>query len=260
MIGALAAGAIAIVGGVWHRHTASACHIDPHDTPPVSYTLTPEQATIATTIAAVAKRLGLADHAVTVGLAAALQESKLQNLAHGDRDSLGVFQQRPSQGWGTASEVMDPAFAAQSFFTHLARVDNWENIPVTTAAQEVQRSGAPNAYAAWEPEARVLARALTGQAPAAFTCTWPKPDTSSTRLAETMDRELGTAAASAVKLGTTVSVQHGWTIAAWLVAHARQFGISAVTFDGYRWTPKATRWSHPGPASPRVRIESYLKS
>ena len=75
----------------------------------VSYRLDLEQAANATTVAAVGKRLGLPDHAVTIALAAALQESKLRNLSHGDLDSLGIFQQRPSQGWGTASQVMVPA-------------------------------------------------------------------------------------------------------------------------------------------------------
>jgi len=254
MLGALAAGGIAIVAGISHRHRESSCRVDPHDTPPVTYTLSPEQATNATTIAAVAKRLGLADHAVTVGLAAAFQESKLQNLAHGDRDSLGVFQQRPSQGWGTAEQVMDPAFAAEAFFTHLARVDNWETIPVTTAAQEVQRSGAPDAYAKWEPEARVLARALTGEAPAAFACRTPtsKPPTIDPALDATMTRELG-----AVDLSASMPVLRGWTVASWLVAHARRFGISAVTFDGHRWTPGSGKWSTVSPASRTIVLDRY---
>jgi hypothetical protein len=251
-IAALAAGAFAIVGSLRHHTTHDACVVDPHDTPPVTYTLTPEQATNATTIAAVAKRLGLADHAVTIGLAAALQESKLQNLAHGDRDSLGLFQQRPSQGWGTATQVMDPAYASDAFFTHLARVNNWENIPVTTAAQEVQRSGAPEAYAAWEPEARVLARAVTGEAPAALTCRTPSspPATIDPALTATMTHELGP-----VDLAASMPVLRGWTVASWLVAHARRFGISSVTFDGRRWTPGSGRWSPVSPAARTIVLE-----
>src|SRR5262245_27761305 len=94
MVAALTAGGVAIVRGV-HHSSSSSCRADAHDTPPNAYTLSADQAGNATTIAAVAKRLGLADHAVTIGIAAALQESKLHNLAHGDRDSLGLFQQRP---------------------------------------------------------------------------------------------------------------------------------------------------------------------
>src|SRR5450432_1385615 len=104
------------------------------------YTLAIDQASNSTTIAAVGKRLGLPDHAVTVALATALQESRLRNLAYGDRDSLGLFQQRPSQGWGTSTEILTPSYAAAAFFRALVRVDGWATLPITVAAQEVQRS------------------------------------------------------------------------------------------------------------------------
>ena len=87
--------------------------------PTTTYTLDIDQAANSTTIAAVGKRLGLPDHAVTVALAAALQESRLHNLPYGDRDSLGLFQQRPSQGWGTATEILTPSYAAAAFFRAL---------------------------------------------------------------------------------------------------------------------------------------------
>src|SRR5262249_50226165 len=122
------------------------------------------------TIAAIGKKLALPDHAVTVALAAALQESRLHNLAYGDRDSLGLFQQRPSQGWGTSSEILTPSYAAAAFFRELEKVDNWQALPVTEAAQEVQRSGAPTSYAQWESEARSLAVALTGERAELLTC------------------------------------------------------------------------------------------
>src|SRR5262249_47604838 len=86
----------------------------------VTYTMSPEQTAHATTIAAVGKRMGMPDHAVSIALAAALQESNLYNLEHGDRDSLGLFQQRPSQGWGSASEVLTPHYAAGVFSRRLA--------------------------------------------------------------------------------------------------------------------------------------------
>ncbi len=172
MIVAVAVAALVAGGTLVWRHTigrpeAASCRVTIDS---ASYKLDPEQATNATTITAVAKRLGLPDHAVTVGLAAALQESHLHNLDHGDRDSLGLFQQRPSQGWGTEAQVTDPVYAAAAFFTHLSQVEGWETLSVTAAVQAVQRSGAPDAYARWEAEARVLARATTGEVPAAFTC------------------------------------------------------------------------------------------
>jgi hypothetical protein len=244
---ALAASGFAIYRAL--DHSVNRCQVRVHQT---TYTLDLEQAEHATTIAAVGKRLGLPNHAVTIGLAAALQESKLRNLAHGDRDSLGLFQQRPSQGWGTAVQVMDPNYAATAFFTHLAKVDGWESLPVTTAAQEVQRSGAPGAYARWEPEARALAIATTGEVPAAFTCRVRKPRaaTANRSLQSTMTNELGP-----TDLGATLPIARGWTVASWLVAHARPFGITAVTFDGRRWTPSSGKWLGHSPAEARVQIE-----
>ncbi|WP_208643006.1 heavy metal transporter [Streptomyces diastatochromogenes] len=136
----------------------------------VSYEFTPEQAVNAATIAAVGTGRGMPERAVTIALATAIQESGLRNIQHGDRDSLGLFQQRPSQGWGTDQQVMDPAYAAGIFYAHLARVPNYTDLPLTVAAQRVQRSGYPEAYAKHEPDATLLAAALTGQAAATLTC------------------------------------------------------------------------------------------
>jgi hypothetical protein len=129
-----------------------------------------DQAANARTIAAVAAQQGLPHHAVTIALAAALQESELHNVAHGDRDSVGLFQQRPSQGWGTPAQLTMPSYAAAAFYRELAKVGGWEGMSVTDAAQQVQRSAAPDAYASWEPEARVLARILTGEVPNRIVC------------------------------------------------------------------------------------------
>ena len=245
---ALVASGIAIYVGVKHT-AANSCRAVLQTE---SYTLAPEQAANATTIAAVGKRMGLPDHAVTVGLAAALQESNLLNLAHGDRDSLGLFQQRPSQGWGTAAQVMDPAYAAEAFFSHLAQVSGWETLPVTTAVQRVQHSASPDAYAQWEAEARVLAIATTGEAPAALGCRTPaaSPGSIDPALTATMTAELGP-----VDLGTTMATPRGWTVASWLVAHARRFGIRSVSFDGRRWTRSATTWTSQSTAVRQVQIE-----
>ena len=209
----------------------------------VSYGFDAEQGANATTVAAVGKRLGLADHAVTVALAAALQESKLHNLAHGDLDSLGLFQQRPSQGWGTPAQVMTPRYAAAAFFRRLAQVPDWQTLSVTDAAQAVQRSAAPGAYAQWDPQARVLAQALTGEVAAAFACraavAAPRPtqDPFSAARSAAMTAEIG-----AADVGPSVSVPRGWLIASWLIGHARQYGVASVTFGGQRWTADRGAW------------------
>lgn len=135
-----------------------------------TYEFTPEQAVNAATIAAVGTGRAMPERAVAIALATALQESGLRNLTHGDRDSLGLFQQRPSQGWGTEKQVTDPAYAANIFYEHLAKVRDYTELPLTVAAQRVQRSGYPEAYAKHEPDATVLAAALTGTSAAALTC------------------------------------------------------------------------------------------
>ncbi|MEV8535615.1 NlpC/P60 family protein [Streptomyces sp. NPDC051211] len=104
-----------------------------------------------------------------VALATALQESTLINLDHGDRDSLGLFQQRPSQGWGTREQIMDPVYASGKFYDGLVKIEDWQQMPLTVAAQKVQRSGFPDAYAKHEPLATALQQAIAptlGAAPA----------------------------------------------------------------------------------------------
>ncbi|MFH8800081.1 heavy metal transporter [Streptomyces sp. NPDC017936] len=147
-----------------------ACRVVSAEGDGTTYAFTPEQAVNAATIAAVGTGRGLPERAVTIALATALQESALRNLDHGDRDSLGLFQQRPSQGWGTAREVTDPAYAAGAFYEHLVKVPDYTELPLTVAAQRVQRSGYPEAYAKHEPDAALLAAALTGASAATLTC------------------------------------------------------------------------------------------
>lgn len=130
-------------------------------------TLASEQRANAATIVAVGRSLGVSDHGIVIALAAALQESSLRNLDHGDRDSVGLFQQRPSQGWGSVASLQDPATATKRFFTGnpghtrgLLDVPGWSSMNVTTAAQAVQVSAYPTAYAKWEKTARSLLASL----------------------------------------------------------------------------------------------------
>jgi cell wall-associated NlpC family hydrolase len=107
----------------------------------------------------------LPPRAWVIALATARQESALVNVRYGDRDSLGLFQQRPSQNWGTPAQIMDPMYAATTFYRRLVQVPNWQHIPLTEAAQAVQRSAFPNAYARWEPLADALVQALVQSLP-----------------------------------------------------------------------------------------------
>ncbi|MFD6329173.1 M23 family metallopeptidase [Streptomyces niveus] len=117
---------------------------------------TDEQKRNASIITNVARSRGLPPRAAVIGVATAIQESTLKNIRHGDRDSQGLFQQRPSQGWGTVAQITDPIHASNSFFERLARVGKWQTKPLTQAAQNVQRSGFPDAYAKWEKTAGEL--------------------------------------------------------------------------------------------------------
>ena len=114
----------------------------------------------AATIVKVGVALAVPTRGEVVALATAMQESQLYNLgylgANNDHDSLGLFQQRPSMGWGTAAQVTDPVYAATAFYLALKRVPGWESMAITVAAQRVQRSAFPNAYAQWEADATSL--------------------------------------------------------------------------------------------------------
>ena len=118
------------------------------------------------TNAATIVRTGQADHVPLYGeviaVATAMQESSLVNLDHGDRDSLGLFQQRPSQGWGTPAQIMDPVYASGQFYAHLLAVPGWQDLALTVAAQDVQNSGYPGAYAKWQAAAADLVAHIAG--------------------------------------------------------------------------------------------------
>jgi hypothetical protein len=209
--------------------------------------LTDAQARNATLISAIAIRRGMPAHAATIGLAAALQESKLYNVRGGDRDSLGLFQQRPSQGWGRPREILNPVHATNAFYSALERVPGYADVPVTVAAQRVQRSGYPSAYAVHEGDARALASAMTGFSPAAFWCHEAAPDGSPPPIAQRARAirsgllpafgpvPVRVASGSAVAVPVT-SPSRGWATAAYIVSRAERFGVSSVAYRGRVWS------------------------
>ncbi|MEV0898378.1 hypothetical protein [Actinoplanes sp. NPDC049802] len=217
-------------------------------------TLDTAQMANAATIAAVGVRRGMSEQAVVVALATAFQESELENLDGGDRDSVGLFQQRPSQGWGTVEQIMDPRYSAGKFYAALKKVKGWEKMRVTDAAQKVQRSAYPNAYEKWADESRVLAAALTGRATGAVECV--VPDTPAIRGAEAATallsslqldwgKKLAGQARSAERAGLTVAVADasvGWRFAHWLVSHASATGLERVRFGDLEWHAPEGKW------------------
>jgi LAS superfamily LD-carboxypeptidase LdcB len=159
----------ALAGGGFDRQPAAAACGTPVDTGgqlPSGAVLTAEMLGHARTITTVGQDLGVNDQGIVIALAAALVESGLRNLDHGDRDSLGLFQQRPSQGWGTPEQVMDPTYAAQAFYLRLMAIPGWENLEPGDAAQLVQRSAYPDRYHQRIDDASSILAGILGADPA----------------------------------------------------------------------------------------------
>lgn len=235
--------------------------------------LSTEQAENAATIAAVGVRRGLPARAVSIALATAYQESKIRNLDYGDRDSVGIFQQRPSQGWGDPDQLQDVRYAANAFYDELVKVDGYETMRITEAAQRVQRSGFPEAYEDHAEDGRALASALTGYSQGRFSCVvraeaggeQRERANGLTRRAGRVLRDLerafgpqstggfspggvddGHMEGSAHYEGRAVDIffrpitpenqRRGWALAHYLVAHADRLRVKTVIYDGRIWT------------------------
>jgi hypothetical protein len=229
--------------------------------------LAPEQAQNAALITAVAVRRGLPARAATIALATAMQESKLYNLTAGDRDSVGLFQQRPSQGWGTVKEILDPVHATNAFYDALTRIHGYRSMVITEAAQAVQHSGFPEAYAEHEPDARALASALTGYSAHALSCRIDDPAVGSGKpkvIRDEVQNLFGALVAPPVVRGRSVTIGvgagqrvRGWAVAQYLVAQADRLGIHRVAYNGWTWrTGDNSDWSSGGGAGPRaIRVD-----
>lgn len=218
----------------------------------VTVSLDSEQARYASYITAVSVQRDLPARAATIALATAYQESRLRNIDYGDRDSLGLFQQRPSQGWGTDEQVMDPEHSTAQFYDALMEVDGYLEMEITVAAQAVQRSGFPDAYARHERSSRALASAFTGHSTAAVDCNGgdpgqSTPDDVAADLAFAFGDLVDTAADVADLMVTTADERRAWAVAHYLVANAHRLGVSAVDVDGRRW--EGDGWSGDGSAT-----------
>ena len=232
-----------------------------------------EQAENAALITAISTQRGMPARAASIALATAYQESELYNIDYGDRDSVGLFQQRPSQGWGTVAQLMDPDYATNAFFDALQQVDGYEAMEITVAAQEVQRSAFPDAYADHEQDGRALASALTGNSPRALWCEVPgDADEASDEIDESgltaraavvrrdLEARFGTLSLGGFEPrgvssghmegsthyeGRAVDVffrpvnadnrKRGWAVASYLVANADRLDIQTLIFDDRIW-------------------------
>jgi hypothetical protein len=220
--------------------------------------LAPDQAANAALIAAVGQARGMSPRAVTIALATAMQESKLRNLDYGDRDSLGLFQQRPSQDWGTPEQIMDPIYSAGEFYAELAKIPGFEDMPITDAAQAVQRSAFPDAYAQHESAARSFASSLTGHSAEALTCQLrPAQAGDPAEFRAALQTEWGDlvagqvssqAAAGDAADGTTFRILteepvQAWAYASWAVAKAGELGIETVAVGSRTWDRASGQWT-----------------
>jgi hypothetical protein len=217
---------------------------------PDTFELTPTQAGNAALISAVAVRRGLPARAASIAIATAIQESRLENIGYGDDagpDSRGLFQQRPSQGWGTEEQVMTPVYATGAFYDALVRVPGYESLPITEAAQTVQRSAFPEAYADHEPEGRAFASALTGNSPAALDCTLREPTATGDALAVSAaaDEAFGPLGGTVDGTGLRVDASGnlGWAAAQWAVANASARHITSVSYAGLQWDRAEGGWT-----------------
>lgn len=216
---------------------------------PDSYELRPSQARNAALIAEVAVARGLPARAVSIAIATAIQESGLENIDYGDDagpDSRGLFQQRPSQGWGTEEQIMDPVYATGAFYDALVQIPGYETLSITEAAQTVQRSAFPEAYADHEPEGRAFASALTGNSAASLTCVLRVPEQSGSAdaVASEIENLFGERAGAIDDSALTREVEgaQGWAEAHWAVTNADALQITSVSFASMEWTRDEGQW------------------
>jgi len=213
-------------------------------------TFDPEQAGNAALIAAVSLQRDMPPRAATIALTTAIQESKIRNLRYGDRDSLGLFQQRPSQGWGTEKEILDPVYSTNAFFDALEKYKGYESADITTIAQRVQKSGFPEAYRDHEGEGRVLASTLTGHSPAGLVCRLDAAtaQASPAAVAADLEKQMGVTKAAVgdgVLTVTAADVTSAWAVAHWAVARAEQYGATSVSIGDRTWdrSDREPAWS-----------------
>lgn len=232
------------------------------------------QAENAVIIASVADARGLPPRAVSIAYATTLQESKLRNLDHGDRDSLGLFQQRSSQGWGSPAQIMDPYYATGKFFDALVSIPDYVSKDLGKVAQAVQRSGYPDAYDAHVADGRTLASGITGQTPAGFRCvvhpgSMPTEHAAGAALIPRAERVRAalrrpyrnvTVAGRGARLRIRVPAPTGsprtWAVANFLMADAKHLGIASIRCANRIWRtgdPSADGWVRTG-RTPRNQL------
>lgn len=234
----LAVGGLVIGGRVLLHAVRSAVHSDGCDFG--DYTLDLDQSQVASTVVGVVLQRKLPERAAVLTLGAALQESKLRNIpaGQGDRDSVGILQQRPSQGWGSATQIADIHYATGKFLDAVVKVPHWQSDSLATVVQKVQFSADGSAYAQHEAEAQEIADALTGATAAAVSCDFGKPSKVATPAAVSAAVLADLPVSTPVLSDNAITVPGaGWATSAWLVCNADRLGIGSVSYAGQEWRP-----------------------
>lgn len=236
MLGVVAVGGYAAVGYLRTLWTPEQCEVTAAGS---TFQWAPDQASNAAAITAIAIKRDLPPRAATIAIATAMQESKVRNITYGDRDSLGLFQQRPSQGWGTPEQILNPEYSTNKFYDALVKVDNYTDMEITDAAQEVQRSAAGKAYAQHEAQARVTASVLSGQTHAGMVCVLEDPAAPGDprAVADLIEQDFGVTAdvdGDTVTLSTD-DEDLAWAVGSWGVARAIDTGAVRVVVGDREW-------------------------
>ena len=245
IVAAVAVGGVVVVKAFLRvaKHTLAYTYCDIG-----AYEIDTSQASVAAQMVGEVSRYtpALPERAAVLVLAGALQESKLENLSGGDRDSVGVLQQRPSQGWGNppgnAASLQNVTEATKEFLDKLVKIPGWQTMDLADAVQAVQISADGSLYAQYEDEGQTLADALQGHKAAAITCTINKPTVVATTAAVIAQLRAQLPVNPPTAVGNTITVPGAaWQTAAWFVANADRLGVASVSYAGKTWT-RSHQW------------------
>ena len=232
-----------------------------------SVTLDLEQAHYTSIVVGLSVRRGLPPRAASIAMATIYQETGIRNLDYGDRDSVGLFQQRPSQGWGSRKQLLDPYYATDKFYDALVKIKDWKTEDITTVAQQVQNSSYPEAYRDHEADARVLASALTGHSPAGFSCLEREGNPGQpSALVSSIEKTFGKVSDETTQDKVVgIDARNGtlaWAYAGHALANADRYGVVAVTVGGRQWQTEAFNlptWTKITPAIEKTRVEITVR-
>jgi hypothetical protein len=225
-----------------------------------------DQAHYTSIIVGLSVKRGLDPRAASIAMATVYQETGIRNLDHGDRDSVGLFQQRPSQGWGTAKQLQDPYYATGKFYDALVKIKDWETGDINDVAQKVQRSGYPEAYRDHEADARVLASALTGHSPAGFSCLEREGNPGKPgALVKSIEKTFGKVSDQIENKVITIDADNealAWAYAGHALANSKLYGVVLIKVEGRQWQTEVFNlpaWTGSTPALASSRVEVTVR-